>query len=462
MLRHRPMLDGRNALRWPGIHPLGALPDLQRNPLKVLMKARFQIGEVVNLRLPYANVQVAASPKVVEQILLNSTSQISKQTRGYDQMRRVLGNGLLTSEGSFWLRQRRLAQPAFHREHLTGWGEEMVRLTRELVDSWQPKIESGEAFDVSIEMMKVTMRIVAKTMLSAEVGNDSSTVSQALTHGLEAIQYTVTHPFSAPAWVPTKRNREFVSARQALDQVVYNIIAERRAGGGSKADLLALLMNATDADTGEQMNDEQLRDEVMTTFLAGHETTAVLMSWTMFLLSKHPGVERKLRAEVLQVLQGREPTTADVPKLPYLGRVLKEVLRLYPPAWIIGRRITEDLVLDGWNFPAKTIVMISAYVLHRLPESFHNPEGFDPDRWLDEEKLPRGAYMPFSMGARKCIGESFAQLEAALILATMLPRVQLSLVPGQTIDPEPMITIRPRGGLKMVATQPEVVSERAA
>ncbi len=456
------MLDGRDALRWPGIHPLGALPHLQRNPLNVLMKARFELGEVVNLRLPYARVQVAASPKIVEHILLNSTSKITKQTRGYDLMRQVLGNGLLTSEGSFWLRQRRLAQPAFHREHLTGWGNEMVRLTRELADSWQPKIESGEAFDVSVEMMKVTMRIVAKTMLSAEVGNETSTVTHAITHGLQAIQHRLTHPFSAPLWVPTKPNRVLVSARRALDQVVYKIIAQRRAGEGSKVDLLALLMNATDAGTGEQMNDVQLRDEVMTTFLAGHETTAVLMSWTMFLLSKHPGIERKVRAEVQQVLQGREAVTADVPKLPYLGRVLKEVLRLYPPAWLIARRITEDMVLDGWNFPAKTVVMISAYVLHRLPESFHNPEGFDPDRWLDEEKLPRGAYIPFSMGPRKCIGDSFAQLEAALILATLITRVTLSLVPGQAIDPEPMITIRPRGGLKMVASKPEVPHEGTA
>ncbi len=447
------MLDGRDPIRWPGIHPLGALPHLQENPLKVMMRARFEMGEVVDLRLPYGHILVMASPSMVEQVLLGQSAKFTKQTRGYDQLRRVLGRGLLTSEGSFWLRQRRLAQPAFHRENLTSWGEVMVRATRELVDSWGPRLQSGEAFDVTTEMMKVTMRIVAQTLMSVDVSGDSAAVTHAITDGLEAIQYTLTHPFSPPTWVPTKPNRKFTAALKALNAVVYGIIAERRAGQGSKDDLLALLMNAVDADTHERMNDEQLRDEVMTIFLAGHETTAVLMSWTLYLLSKHPDVARTLRAELAQVLGGREPSTEDVPKLPYLGRVIKEVLRLYPPAWVVARRVTEDCVIDGWNLAARSVVLMSTYVLHRLPETFQNPEGFDPDRWLDEERLPKGAYIPFSIGSRKCIGDSFAQLEAALILATLLPRVDLSLVPGQTIDPEPMITIRPRGGVKMVARE---------
>ena len=445
------MLTGRDPIRWPGFHPLGALPEMQKNPLKVLMRARFELGEVVDLRLPHAQVLVAASPTFAEQVLLTQSPRFTKDTRGYDQLRRVLGNGLLTSQGSFWLRQRRLAQPAFHRERMQGWGEVMVRATREMVDSWQPRMTAGTPFDALKEMMKVTMRIVGETLLSTDVTREADTVSHALSHGLEVVQYRLTHPFSPPDWVPTKANREFAAASHALNEIMFEIIAERRKGS-SKDDLLSMLMNAVDLDTNERMTDEQLRDELMTIFLAGHETTAVMMGWAVYLLSKHPEVERRMRAELTAVLGTREVTTDDVPKLPYLGRVIKEVLRLYPPAWILGRRVTEDTVIDGWKLPKRAILMMSSYVLHRLPQTFTNPEGFDPDRWLDEEKLPRGAYIPFSIGARKCIGDSFALLEASLILAAMLPRVQLSLLPGQAdIEPEPMITIRPRGGVQMVA-----------
>ncbi len=444
----------RDPIRWPGLHPLGALPAMQVNPLDVLMRARFELGEVVDLRLPHAQVLAVASPTIVEQVLLTQSPKFSKDTRAYDQLRRVLGNGLLTSHGSFWLRQRRLAQPAFHRERLQRWGEVMVRATREMLEGWRARIEQGTPFDALKEMMTLTMRIVGETLLSADVTREADKVSHALSEGLEAIQYRLTHPFALPDWVPTKANRDFALAQKTLNEVIYGVIAERR-GGAAKDDLLSMLMNAVDLDTNERMNDEQLRDEVMTLFLAGHETTAVLMSWAVFLLSRHPDIERQLRAELTHVLGTREVTTDDVPRLPYLARVIKEVLRLYPPAWVLGRRTTEETVIDGWRLPKQSVVMMSSYVLHRLPETFTNPEGFDPDRWLEEEKLPRGAYIPFSIGARKCIGDAFAQLEASLILATLLPRVQLSLVPGQNIEPEPMITIRPRGGVQMVARRAE-------
>jgi cytochrome P450 len=446
------MLNGRDAIRWPGFRPLGALPDIQVNPLETFMRARFELGELVNLRMPHAHIMAMANPRIVEHILLTQVAKFTKDTRGYDQMRRVLGNGLLTSQGSFWLRQRRLAQPAFHRDRLARWGEVMVRSTREMISGWQPRLINGAPFDAMKEMMKLTMRIVGETLLSADVMQESASVTHALTNGLEVIQHMLTHPFSLPQWVPTRPNREFSTATKALNDVVFGIISERRRGTTKNDDLLSMLMNAVDLDTGERMSDEQLRDEVMTIFLAGHETTAVLLSWALYVLSKHPGIERRVRAELTQVLGAREVTTDDVPKLPYLARVIKEVLRLYPPAWILGRRVTEDMVIDGWNLPARSVVMFSSYVLHRLPETFPNPEGFDPDRWLEEEHLPKGAYIPFSVGGRKCIGDSFANLEAVLILATLLPKVQLSLVPGQNIVPEPMITIRPRGGVQMVAS----------
>ncbi len=427
-----------------------------------MLKARFTLGEVVDLRLPHVKAFVAITPKIVEQVLLTQSNRFTKQTRGYDQLRRVLGNGLLTSEGSFWLRQRRLAQPAFHRERLHALGVVMVRATNELVASWAPHLASRKPFDVSTEMMKVTLRIVGETLLSSNVSAESDRVTRALSNGLETMQYTLTHPFSPPAWVPTAQNRRIHAAEHELNDVVMGVIAERRRGVGPKDDLLGMLMSAVDADTHEQMNDEQLRDEVLTIMLAGHETTAVLLSWALYLLSLHPDIERRVRAELAQVLNGRDPTAADAPKFEFLNRVIKEVLRLYPPAWILARRVTEDTVIDGWNLPKRSVLLISTYVLHRLPETFSNPEGFDPDRWLHEDELPRGAYVPFSLGPRKCIGDSFAQLEAALILATLLPKVRLDWAPGQPApEPEPMITLRPRNGIVMSAVPPPPTPEPA-
>lgn len=449
------MTPGRLGLEFPGHPLLGALPDLQRDPVATLTRAAFEVGPVVNLGLPHLFAQATALPKVAELALVTDSKHFTKETRGYDLLRTVLGNGLLTSEGDFWLRQRRLAQPAFHRERITAFGVRMVRAANDLVDSWQPHVDRPTPIDVVTEMSRLTLRIVSETLLSADVTAQADEVGAALRRGLEAIQHRITHPLM-PSWLPTRGNRELKASRAVLDKVVLDIIAQRRTGRGPDDDLLALLLNAVDDETGARMDDQQLRDEVMTIFLAGHETTAMLLSWTVLLLSRSPDVERQVRAELAQQLAGRAPTVADVAKLPLLTCVIKEALRLYPPAWILVRRVTEDVVVDGWLFPKRSIVVFSPYVLHRLPDVWPNPEGFDPHRFagcdggpLSAPKgTPRGAYFPFSLGARKCIGDTFALLEAQLVLATLLPRVSLSLAPGAAVTPEGTITLRPRN-LKM-------------
>lgn len=446
------MSEGRLGIPYPGHPLLGALPHLQKDPVSTLARAAFEVGRVVDLRMPHVVAQLAAVPSVAEAVLHTQVKNFTKQTRGYEQLKRVLGNGLLTSEGDFWLRQRRLAQPAFHKERLAGFATRMVKATEDVVASWDSHAQHGKPMDMVAEYSRLTLRIVSETLLSADVTAHASEVGRALAAGLEGLQHQLTHPLQ-PDWLPTKKNRAITKSGQVLNKVVLGLIAERRAGKGPDDDLLSMFLNAVDEETGERMNDEQLRDEVMTIFLAGHETTAMLLSWTSLLLSKNPAVERAVLKELSEVLAGRTPTVADLPKLRYLTCVIKEALRLYPPAWILVRRVMEDAVIDGWRFPARSIVMVPPYVIHRLPDVWPNPEGFDPDRFLDAEPgplsaprgTPKGAYLPFSLGARKCIGDTFAFMEAQLVLATLLPRVSLSLAPGAQVHHEGLITLRPNG-----------------
>ncbi|MDX2012321.1 MAG: cytochrome P450 [Myxococcaceae bacterium] len=433
----------------PGLPLVGALPELQKNPLRVMERATLDYTPAVRLPLPIVEGLVVSDPALVEHILVTNSRNYVKQTRGYDMLRKVLGNGLVTSEGEFWKRQRRIAQPAFHRERLFAFGETMTRAATELVDGWKP----GVPFDAAEAFMQVTLRLVGETLLSSDVTSEASAVGRAITVALEHLIHRTLHPFGAPEWVPTPRNLGFRRALRTLDDVVLGLIAERRKGGGPTGDLLAMLMEATDPETGEGMSNAQLRDEVMTIFLAGHETTANALAWTVMLLGRAPEVERQVLAELDAVLAGRPPTIADVPKLPYLGMVLKESMRLYPPVWTLARRVVEREVVQGVTFEKDALVFLCTFALHRHPGVWRDPEAFDPSRWAPgAPPPPKGAYLPFSTGQRKCIGDTFATVEATLILATLLSRVHLELVPGQTFEPEPVITLRPKGGVHVVAT----------
>lgn len=436
---------------YPGAKPvIGVLPQLQADPLTVMERATLQHGPVAKLPLPGMDAYVLGTPRLAEHVLVTNVKNYAKQTRGYEMLRIVLGNGLVTSEGAFWKRQRRIAQPAFHRERLAAFGEVMTRAAAELVDTWK----EGEVFDFAHEMMRCTLRVVGETLLSADVTSDTDGVGRALTVALEHLIARTLNPLMPPEWVPTSTNRTFKRALSELDRVVLNVIAERRKGATQHHDLLAMLMESRDPETGEGMTDAQLRDEVMTIFLAGHETTANVLAWTMTLLGTNAPVLEQLQRELDSVLQGRVPTMADVGRLTYTQHVIKEAMRLYPPVWSLGRKVVEDEVVDGWLLKRGSLVLISVWALHRHPDFWDAPLEFKPARWSEEDpRRAHGAYLPFSMGQRKCIGDSFAMVEAQLILATLLQRVRLTLVPGQRFTPEPLITLRPRDGVLVSAAR---------
>jgi cytochrome P450 len=433
----------------PAVPIFGALPQLQKSPLKVMFRAASEFGDLVRVPLPTIQMFVAGHPDLAEHILVTNSKNYTKDTRGYNMLRRVLGNGLVTSEGAFWKRQRRIAQPAFHREKIARFADSMVRAASECAEAWP----TDAAFDLNQEMMKVTLRIVGETLLSTDVTSSTGEIGAAVTHSLELMIWKITHPFSLPGWIPTKRNREFVSSKKTLDDVVNGIIAKRRAGE-THPDLLQMFLDTTDSETNESMNDAQLRDEVMTMFLAGHETTANALSWTFWLLSAAPDVENELIAEIKEVLGDRAATMADVPKLKVANNILKESMRLYPPIWTLGRRVEETEIVKGYTIPKGALVFVCPYWLHRHPQFWESPNEFKPSRWNDPNVLKhRSAYIPFSAGQRKCIGDSFATMEAILLLCTFLQKRKISIVPGQQVEPEPVVTLRPSTRIQAIATR---------
>jgi cytochrome P450 len=358
--------------------------------------------------------------------------------------------GLLTADGDTWLRQRRIAQPAFHRQKIAALSGVMVRAALDLADAWRAPAESGRSIDVAAEMMRLTLRIAGETLLSTDVSGDADTVGRAVTTVLEDSPNRIYRSLSVPLFIPTRKNREVLAAMKALDAVVFRMIGERRRGGGPE-DLLSMLLQARDETTGEGMSDKQLRDEVMTIFLAGHETTANALAWTWYLLSKYPAAYRELRRELDTVLGGRPPGLDDIPRLKYTTMVIEESMRLYPPVWIFTRAAREPDVIGGYPIPAGSYVFTSPYVSHRNPVFWENPEGFDPERFAEgrASSLPRFVYFPFGGGPRQCIGNTFAMMETMLVLAALAQRYRLDLVQGARVEPEPVVTLRPRSGIPM-------------
>jgi cytochrome P450 len=368
----------------------------------------------------------------------------------------LIGEGLFTSEGDFWRRQRRLAQPAFHRERIAGFADTMVRRTTERLNGWEGPALRGTTFDVAAEMSALTLTIAGETLFHRDLSGEAADAGQALKVALEVTSRRAMSHTVAPIWFPTARNRAFRRAARTLDRLVYDIIEFRRRSNDLGDDLLGMLMEARDEETGEGMSPRQLRDEVMTFLLAGHETTAVALAWTWYLLAKHPTIADKARTEVLTVLGDRSPTLDDLPKLPFARMVVEEAMRLYPPVWGVGRQAIAVDEIGGYEIPAGAIVNVSQWVTHRHPAFWPAPDRFEPERFRPgaERSRPRFAYFPFSGGPRLCIGETFALMEAQIVVAMVLQRYALTLVDGTTtIEPEPTLTIRPRGGLPMRATR---------
>jgi len=361
------------------------------------------------------------------------------------------GNGLLTSDGSLWRQQRRLMQPAFHHRHLLMYGRVMVAHAQRLDDT----LHDGEVRDINADMVKLTLGVVVKSLFGADFTRQAEEVGDLMMAVLEAANQRLTSAVQIPDWVPTARHLRERRALARMDAMLQDLIRTRRASGEDRGDLLSVLLAAVDEDSGARMSDRQLRDEMMTLFLAGHETTANALTWTWYLLSQHPEVEARLLDELRRVLGGRPPTAEDLPSLPYTEMIVREVLRLYPPASGFAREPIEDIDLGGYQVPKGSLVNAFVYALHRDPRFFDDPESFKPERFAPgwEDRIPRYAYLPFGGGPRVCIGNGFAMMEARLILATMAQRDRWSLEPGQTIVPVQLVTLRPKYGMRMRLTR---------
>ena len=426
---------------------LGSLPEFTQDMLGFSAHCAQTYGDVVSLRLVNHPVCLLNHPEHFEYVLITHHRNFIKHRLFWRHVTAMFGKGLLVNEGDPWLRQRRLMQPTFHREQISTYGQVMVRYTEQMLNDWR----DGETLDIHPQMRQLTMGIVAKALFDVEMASD---VEQRISHALDlAIKEIVTRirrPFKIADWVPIPGNLRYQRTVRQLNELVYGIIKARRASKADRGDLLSRLMTVQNED-GSTMTDRQLRDEVVTFFLAGHDTTALTLVWTWYLLSQHPEVATKLLAELDSVLNGRPPTVDDVPRLSYTRMVITESMRLYPPAYSLGREAVNDCEIGGYVIPRGTTVLLSPWVMHRDERFFEQPEAFIPQRWADDlaKRLPRLAYLPFGGGPRVCIGQSFAMMEAALLLTTIAQRFNLTLSPDQQVEPLTSITLQPKSGMRM-------------
>ncbi|MFN8372251.1 MAG: cytochrome P450 [Anaerolineae bacterium] len=413
------------------------------------------LQDMMNLLRPYNgityykigpfHIYILWDPDLVHEAVVEQAPNFGK---GYIVQRsfgRLMGNGLFTSDGDFWKRQRKLMQPVFHSKRIETYAQTMVEHTQRMLNEW-----NAGTLEISQEMMKLTLSIVSKVLFNADVSNDTHSVSSAMAALVDNLISQSGGIVKLPAWIPTPTNVRETKAINTLDEIIHRIIAQRRASGEDTGDLMSMLLMARDED-GSVMSDKQLRDESVTLFIAGHETTAVTLTWAWYLLSQHPEVEAKLHAELEQVLGGRAPTVHD--QLPYTDSIIKETMRLYPPVPLIPRTVMEDTVVGGYRFVKNGGVLLAAYAAHRNERYFPEAERFLPERWEGdfEKQIPRYAYFPFGGGPRICIGNQFALMEARLLLATIAQRYRLALEPGQTIEPISFVSLRPKVGIRMQA-----------
>ena len=418
--------------------------EASKNYLTFYTKCAREYGDLVFIQFLNIPVVFVNRPEYIESVLVTNHHKFHKSP-DYRALHRLLGNGLLTSEGAFWKRQRRLAQPGFHRERIAAYSEMMVQSAEREMAQWR----GGETRDVHLDMMRLTLDIVARCLFRADVSQVAGRVSAALDISMRQYVERAKRGFLFPDWTPTLGNIRYRRAVKQLDAIIYKLIADHRASGESD-DLLGMLLEARDEE-GAPMTDQQLRDEVMTLFLAGHETTANALSWTLYLLAQNPAIEAKLHEELDRVLGGRGPALGDLADLRYTGMVMKESLRLYPPAWGIGRQSTEPFELGGYQFDPGTYVFICQYITHRDARYFEDPERFHPERWTEEEsrKVPRFAYFPFGAGPRVCVGAAFANMESTLLLAAVARRFRFRIDPAHPVVPLTSITLRPKYGIRM-------------
>jgi cytochrome P450 len=428
----------------PGINDLDDVMDLLRPYNGIIY---YKVG-------PF-HVYVLSDPEIVHEAMVEQAPNFGKGFIVQRAFGRLMGNGLFTSDGDLWKRQRKLMQPVFHSKRIESYAQTMVEHTQRMLTQWDNS--TSKRLQVGDEMMKLTLSIVTKILFNADVSDDNEKVGEAMAELVDGLTNQSSGIIKIPAWIPTPANRKETHAINTLDNVIHNIIAQRRASGEDAGDLLSMLLMAQDED-GKGMSDKQLRDEAVTLFIAGHETTAVTLTWAWYLLSQHPEVEAKLHAELEQVLNGRAPTVHD--QLPYTDMIIKETMRIYPPVPLVPRTVMEDTVVGGYRFVKNAGVLFAAYAAHRNERYFPEPERFSPERWADdfEKRIPKYAYFPFGGGPRICIGNQFALMEARLILATIAQQRKLSIVPGQTIEPISFVSVRPKFGIQMQMHANEPIS----
>lgn len=433
----------------PTSFPLMTLRRFRRDPIAMLRQLAADYGPIVQFRLPGSTLVLVNEPEHIHNILVTDQRSFVKG-RGLERAKRLLGEGLLTSEGDFHLRQRRMMQPSFHRQRVVEYGRVMAGIADRLSARWK----EGDVVDINEEAAAITLTVVGKTLFDADVEEDRAGVGQALRESMQLFSLLSLPGAQILEKLPLPAVKRFRNARARLDSTIYRIIDEHR-GKEDRGDLLSMLLAARDDDDdGAEMTDGQVRDEVMTLVLAGHETTATAIGWTLYQLAQHPDVEEKLTAELRTVLGGRQPVVDDLPSLRYVKNVVSESLRLYPPAWIVGRRALADYPLADYVIQRGSIAVLAEVVTHVDPRFWPDPMRFNPDRWTVEDPArPKFAYFPFGGGPRICIGENFAWMELILILSTLLQRWHFRLTPGQIVETAPIITLRPKGPIKMELTR---------
>ncbi|MGR9116374.1 MAG: cytochrome P450 [Gammaproteobacteria bacterium] len=438
-----------NIPRPPGKFLSGNLAEFKPNPLACMSRWHRDYGDIVQFRLGPQNFYLMSHPALVEQALIEKADIFDKM---YDPdkpkgLTLLLGQGLLTSKGRLWQQQRRLLQPVFQRRSIQSMLPQMVAAGNSLIDNWQ-NLPANAIVDISDAMMRLALEVLTRTMFSTSVLAQVDTIAPALDGCLRYAADTTMNPFLPPLFVPTRANRAFIRARTTLDRIIFGMIAERRRSDKTYDDLLNLLLQANDPETGQKMSEQQLRDEMITIFSAGHETTANLMTWTFFLLAKNPDIAAKLRNELDRVLSGKTPGHEDLDRLIYTKAVLSEALRFRPPAGVLIRRLNTDTVVQNYALKSGSLAMMSIYNIHHHPALWEKPELFNPDRFL-EAKHSKYSFIPFGTGSRFCIGNHFALLETTLLLAMIAQRFDFELVSEQAPEMEIVVTIRPKGGMKL-------------
>jgi len=436
----------------PGVSGLALfrlMPEFKRNTLQTFMDLARRHGDLACFRGLWTSFMLI-DPQHVEYVL-QTNSRNFRKGKSYKEFAASTGNGLFVSEGDVWRRQRRLAQPAFHHQRIASFARIMTDSCEAMLERWRPFAEQDAPIEVDAEMLRLTLGIVGKALFSRDLSDAADTMSQSFEVIRKHTTDRVMSVIKLPANFPTAQNRRFRQAIANAEQIVYDLIAERRRGQGNTNDLLSLLMAARDEETGEGLSDKELRDQALTIIGAGYETTTQALAWTWYLLAKHPEVENRLHAEISDVLGGRTPAFEDLPDLKYTLMVFQEAMRLYPPIWMITRSAIKSDEIGGYRVPANSEILLLPYITHRHPKYWEKPEEFSPEHFTPEKVAarPRFAHFPFGAGPRQCIGNNFALMEGQLIIATVAQKYRLRLANERTIEPETSVTLRPRGGVIM-------------